>query len=66
MDAILVKTLQVAYLVPELKETFSTLWKYNMGLNLEKYIFSVRKGKFLGYTMTERRIKANPKKIKVV
>lgn len=36
---ILVKTLQGENLVFDLDETFATLWKYHMRLNLEKCIF---------------------------
>lgn len=39
MDDILVKILQVANLVSDLEETFTTLRKYHMWLNLEKCIF---------------------------
>lgn len=42
MNAILVKSLQVADLIPNLEETFATLRKYHMWFNLGKCIFRVK------------------------
>lgn len=53
VNDILVKILQVDELVPDLEETFATLRKYHMWLNLEKYIFHVSNGWFLGFMMSE-------------
>ena len=49
-----------------LKETFSTLHKYNMKLNPAKYVFVVTSGKFLGFMVSQQGIEANPKKVKVI
>ena len=47
----------------DLRETFNTLRSYNMKLNLGKYAFGVTAGKFLGFLVSQRGIKANPDKI---
>ena len=47
----------------DLKETFDTLRAYNMKLNLNKCVFGVTAGKFLGFMVSQRGIKVNPKKI---
>ena len=46
------------------KETFDTLRSYNMKLNLGKCIFEVTAGKFLGFMVSQRGIKANLDKIR--
>ena len=48
--------------VDDLKELFSTIAKYNLKLNLEKCVFGVEVGKFLGFLLTERGIEASPEK----
>ena len=49
-----------------LKETFSTLRKYNMKLNPAKCVFTVASREFLGFMVSQRGIEANPEKIKVI
>jgi len=46
----------------DLEELFATISKYRLKLNLEKYVFGVEAGKFLGFMLTERGIEANPDK----
>jgi len=46
----------------DLEELFTTIAKYNLKLNLEKCVFRVEVGKFLGFLLTERGIEANPEK----
>ena len=46
-----------------LQETFDTLKRYNMKLNLSKCAFKVSLGKFLGFMVSQRGIEANPDKI---
>jgi len=48
--------------IVDLEELFTTIARYNLKLNLEKCIFRVEAGKFLGCLLTERGIEANPKK----
>ena len=47
----------------DLKKTFDTLRSYNMKLNPGKCAFGVTTGKFLGFMVSQRGIKANPYKI---
>ena len=46
----------------DLEELFATISKYRLKLNLEKCVFGVEAGKFLGFMLTERGIEANPDK----
>nr|KYP50214.1 Retrovirus-related Pol polyprotein from transposon 412 family [Cajanus cajan] len=45
---------------------FNQIWKRNMRLNLEKCVFGVQGGKFLGFMITSRGIEANPEKYKAI
>ena len=49
MDDMLVKIKDEANHLDNLKETFSTIRKYNMKLNPVKCLFVVASGKFLGF-----------------
>ncbi|KAM0986069.1 hypothetical protein ACFX2C_013280 [Malus domestica] len=49
-----------------LSETFTILKRYRMTLNPNKCAFGVGSGKFLGFMISQRGIKANPKKIKAI
>ena len=48
--------------VANLEELFTTIAKYRLKLNLEKCVFGVEAGKFLGFLLTERGIEVNPEK----
>jgi len=48
--------------VDDLQELFDTINKYQLRLNPKKCVFGVKAGKFLGFTLTERGIEANPDK----
>ena len=48
--------------VANLEELFTTITKYKLKLNPEKFVFGVEGGKFLGFLLTERGIEANPEK----
>ena len=50
----------------DLQETFDTLRQYNMKLNPNKCTFGVSSGKFLGFMVLHRGIKANPNKIQAI
>ena len=50
----------------DLKETFGTLRKYNMKSNPTKCVFIIASGKFFGFMMSQRGIKANPEKVKAM
>ena len=66
VDDMLVKSKDEANHLDDLKETFSTLRKYNMKLNLAKCIFAVASGKFLGFMVSQRGMEANPNKLKAL
>ena len=66
VDDMLVKSMDEANHLDDLKETFSTLRKYNMKLNLAKRVFDVASGKFLGVMVSQRGIEANPDKVKAI
>jgi len=46
----------------DLEELVAIIVKYRLKLNLEKCVFGVEAGKFLGFFLTERGIEANPDK----
>mgnify|MGYP003762332193 CR=1 FL=1 len=50
----------------DLREMFDTLRSNNMKLNLGKCAFGVTAGKFLGFMVSQRGIKANPDKIRPI
>ncbi|XP_072073849.1 uncharacterized protein [Arachis hypogaea] len=50
----------------DLVEVFNQLRAYNMRLNPDKCAFGVQGGKFLGFILTSRGIKANPEKCNAV
>lgn len=52
MDDSIVKSLTEEAHVIDLEETFATLCKHQMKLNLKKCIFGVRFGKFLGFMVS--------------
>ena len=49
-----------------LRETFDTLWSYNMKLNPNKCAFRVTAGKFLGFMVSQRGIEVNPEKMQAI
>ena len=53
VDDMLVKSKDKANHLDDLKETFSTLRKYNMKLNPAKCVFVVASGKFLGFIVSQ-------------
>ena len=50
----------------DLQETFDTLRRYKMKLNLRKCAFGVASGKFLGFMVSQRGIEANLDKIQEI
>ena len=50
----------------DLRETFGMLRSYNMKLNPGKCAFGVTAGKFLEFMVSQRRIEANPDKIRAI
>ena len=66
VDDMLVKSRKAELHLDDLKETFDTLRKYQMRLNPAKCVFGVSSGKFLGFMVSQRGIKANPEKVKAI
>ena len=66
VDDMLVKSKEKVNHLDDLKETFNTLRKYNMKLNLAKCVFAIALGKFLGFMVSQRGIEANPDKVKAI
>lgn len=66
IDDLLIKSRVVKNFISDLKEAFEVLRSSRMMLNLEKCVFRVRSGKFLGYTISQRRIGANSDKIRAI
>ena len=50
----------------DLSTVFSALRQYNLHLNLDKCVFGIDRGKFLGFMLTQRSIEANPEKCKAI
>ena len=64
IDDMLVKSVKAELHITHLAEAFQVLKSYNMKLNPAKCAFRVSAGKFLGFIVNSRGIKANPNKIK--
>ena len=62
----LVKSLQEDDHLSDLQETFDTLLAYNMKLNLNKCVFGVTAGKFLGFMVSQKGIEVNSEKIRAI
>ena len=63
VDDMLVKSKEEFAHLDDLKETFATLKQYQMKLNPSKCVFDVASGKFLGFMVSQRGIKANSEKV---
>ncbi|XP_030930836.1 uncharacterized protein LOC115956667 [Quercus lobata] len=66
VDDMLAKSRREEDHLEDLRETFNTLRSYNMKLNSGKCAFGVTAGKFLGFMVSQRGIKANPNKIRAI
>jgi hypothetical protein len=66
VDDIIVKSTKQENHITNLHETFANFRKADLKLNPEKYIFRVKKGKFLGCLVSTKGIEANPSKIEVI
>ncbi|XP_020233796.1 uncharacterized protein LOC109813916 [Cajanus cajan] len=62
VDDMVVKSHDISNHVADLSEVFQQLRRYDMRLNLEKCVFGVSGGKFLGFMLSARGIEANPDK----
>ncbi|KAL5578322.1 hypothetical protein UlMin_020021 [Ulmus minor] len=66
VDDMLVKSLKADEHINNLRESFEVLREYKMKLNPAKCAFGVTSGKFLGFMVNHRGIKANPVKIQAL
>ena len=66
IDHMLVKSLKADDRLNNLRDCFKILNDYGMKLNPAKCTFGVTSGEFLGYIVTQRGIKANPKQISTI
>ncbi|KAM2401851.1 hypothetical protein ACFX1X_029811 [Malus domestica] len=66
VDDMLVKSKHANQHIVNLFETFTILKRYQMRLNPNKCAFGVGSGKFLSFMISQRDIKANPEKIKII
>ena len=66
INEILVKSVVAQDHVTHLDQTFFVLRQTNMRLNPNKCTFAVRAGKFLGFMVSQRGIKANLEKIQSI
>ena len=62
IEDMLVKTIKDGKLLSDLETIFNYLRKHNMRLNPHKCVFAIEVGKFLGFMLIHRGIKANPDK----
>ncbi|KAM1035324.1 hypothetical protein ACFX2A_039492 [Malus domestica] len=66
VDDMLVKSKHADQHITNLSDTITILKRYRMRLNPNKYAFGIGSGKFLGFMISQRGIKANPEKIKAI
>ncbi|GKE45700.1 reverse transcriptase domain-containing protein [Tanacetum coccineum] len=66
VDDMVIKSKTEQEMIMDIAETFDNLRKINMKLNPMKCSFGVTEGKFLGYMVTSKGIRANPKKMKAI
>ncbi|GKE16395.1 reverse transcriptase domain-containing protein, partial [Tanacetum coccineum] len=66
VDDLVIKSHTEEEMIRDINETFQTLRRINMKLNLKKCTFGAREGMFLGYTISLKGIKPCPDKTEVV
>jgi hypothetical protein len=66
VDDVVVKTKNSDMLIADLEETFASLREYQWKLNPNKCVFGIPSGKLLGFIISHRGIKANPKTISAI
>jgi hypothetical protein len=66
VDDIIVKSTKKEHHIVDLQETFTNFRKAGLKLNLEKCVFGVKKGKFLGCLVSIKGIEENPNKIEAI
>ena len=66
IDDMLIKSKELPNHANHLQQAFDLLRAYGMKLNPTKCTFGVRSRRFLGFTMTQRGIEANPSQLKAI
>jgi hypothetical protein len=66
IDNMVITTRKEESLINDLAETFDSLNRYKLKLNLTKCSFGVSAGQFLGFLVSARGIEANPEKIQAI
>jgi hypothetical protein len=66
VDDIIVKSTKQENHIADLQETFTNFRQAGLKLNPEKFVFGVKKGKFLGCLVSTKGIEANPNKIEAI
>jgi hypothetical protein len=66
VDDIIVKCTKQENHIADLQETFANFRQAGLKLNPEKYVFGVKKGKFLGCLVSTKGIEVNPSKIEAI
>ena len=66
VDDMLVKSKEESTHLDDLQGMFTTLRQYQMKLSPSKCAFRVASGKFLGFMVSQRGIKANPEKVRAI
>ncbi len=66
VDNMIFKSHVVTNHYSNLEEMFETLRRYQIKLNPKKCAFGVQLGKFLGFMITHKGIKTNPKKVQAI
>ena len=59
VNDMIIKSLKAEDHARDLSQVFEVLLKHGMKLNLEKYVFGVQGGKFLGFMVLQKGIEAN-------
>ncbi|CAL1353738.1 unnamed protein product [Linum trigynum] len=66
VDDLIVKSKRRLDHLGDLRETFETMRFFKLRLNPKKCVFLAEAGKFLGFMITKRGIKANPKQVEAI
>lgn len=66
MDGIVVKSKKTEDHTKDFDEIFRVLKKYKVKLNPKKCVFGVSAGNFFKFMVSQRSIKANPKKTRAI
>ena len=66
IDDMIVKSTEEDQYITDLKKVFGELRRHQMKVNPNKYAFRVGSDKFLDFLINQRRIEANPEKIRAL